>query len=170
MTNPKPNTPPTQPNQLLTAQQRQLDDIDSYNSLPEFNMINNSVFAGPNNPHPSSPTTPRATSPKNVQYDVSLIVPAYPTAVHHCEQPPVAMPEPISSYNYSNYPPSDDWALGLDMNLVGHGGGNGVTDWPSPSSVAGHHQSVFARPNCQPYGHPVCPSADRPALALSSLV
>ena len=98
-----------------------------------------------------------------------LIVPASPTAVHHREQPPVAMPEPISSYNHSNLSPSDDWAVGVDTNLVGHGGGNGVTDC-SPSSVAGHHQSVFARPNSQPYGHPVCPSADRPALAFSSLV
>ena len=52
----------------------------------------------------------------------------------------------------------------LDKNLVGHEGGNGVTDC-SPSNVAGHQKSESARPDCPSYGQPNCLSAASSALS-----
>ena len=52
----------------------------------------------------------------------------------------------------------------LDKNLVGHEGGNGVTDC-SPSNVAGHQQSESASPDCPSYGQPNRLSAASSALS-----
>jgi hypothetical protein len=172
---PKPTTPPTQPNRPYNPQQRQITDInfndrlDRENSditgvtLALNNLINNFVFPGSSNPHQSSPTPPPAST-TSVPYDVELIVPANQTVVHHREQPSDAMPEPISSYNCSNFSPTDDRVVGLNKNLVGHGEGHGVTGC-SPSSVAGHQQSESARPPCQSCGQPHCLSAAQSAFS-----
>ena len=165
---------PTQPNRPVNRQQRQLDKInlnDRFDmedrdsrgvTLAENNLINNLIFPGSDNPHASNTTTPTLASPTSAKYDVKFTVPADLTVVHHCEQPPDALPNQASFYNRSNFPPSDDRAVGLDRNLVGHEGRNGVTDW-IPSSVAGHHQSVSPRFTCQAYSHPNGLSADSPA-------
>ena len=175
MTHPKPSAPPTQPNRPYNPQQRQITDInfndrfDRENSditgvtLALNNLINNFVFPGSSNPHQSSPTPPPAST-TSVPYDVELIVPANQTVVHHREQPSDAMPEPISSYNCSNFSPTDDRVVGLKKNLVGQWEGHGVTGC-SPSSVAGHQQSESARPLCQSCGQPHCLSAAQSAFS-----
>ena len=173
MTHPKPTTPPTQPNRPCNPQitsnnfndrfDRENSDITGV-TLALNNMINNFVFPGSSNPHQSSPTPPPPASTTSVPYDVKLIVPANPTVVHHNDQPSDAMPKPTSFNICSNFSPSDDCVEGLNKNLVGHGGGHGVTGC-SPSSVAGHQQSESARPPCQSYGQPNCISAAQPAFS-----
>ena len=131
-------------------------------SLTVHDIINNFVFPGSTYPHPSSPTSPPATT-SSVPYDVQFPVPALPTVVQY-DQPSDAMPEPTSVNISSNFLPSDDRVVGLNKNLVGHGEGHGVTGC-SPSSVAGHQQSESARPPCQSYGQPNCLSAAQPAFS-----
>ena len=126
-----------------------------YLTVQDF--INNFVFAGSTNSHPSCPTSPPPASTTSVPYDVQFPVPALPTDVHY-DQPSDAMPEPTSLNISSNFSPSDDRVVGLNKNLVGHGEGHGVKGC-SPSSVAGHQQSESARPLCQSCGQPHCLSA-----------
>ena len=152
---------PKRPQQTKITDNNSSDSYDRDTSAVIVNdMINDLVFPGSTNPHP---TTPPPASSSSVPYDVQFPVPALPTDVHY-DQPSDAMPEPTSLNISSNFSPSDDRVVGLNENLVGHGEGHGVTGC-SPGSVAGHHQSESARPPCQSYGQPNCLSAAQSAFS-----
>ena len=172
MTRPKPGTisVPTISSRPIDTKVTDINFHDSYDrittraSLTVLDITNNFIFPGSTNPHPSSPTpTPQPASTTSVPCNVQFPVPPDPTVVR-CGQPSDAMPEQTSFTIRSNYLQPDVRVVGLDKNLVGHGGGHGVTGW-SPSSVSGHQQPESATPPCQSYGHPTCLSAAQSAFS-----
>ena len=135
MTRPKPGTisVPTISSRPIDTKVTDINFHDSYDrtttraSLTVLDITNNFIFPGSTNPHPSSPTpTPQPASTTSVPCNVQFPVPPDPTVVR-CGQPSDAMPEQTSFTIRSNYLQPDVRVVGLDKNLVGHGGGHGVT-------------------------------------------
>ena len=85
MTRPKPSSVPTIPSRPSDTQITDNNLHDSYDrrddsamtgvSLTVHDIINNFVFPGSTNPHPSSPTSPPSPSTNSVPYDVQCPVP-----------------------------------------------------------------------------------------------